>query len=143
MTVKIERKWKKKGYTIGVVSINGKEFCHSLEPEDRGFTNTMSAMSIQNAKHWGQTAIPTGKYEVQYKWSPKYAKLMPKVMNVPGFDGILFHSGNTAADTRGCILLGKNTQKAMVTNSRYYTRIFRDLVADCDKRGEKVELEIG
>ena len=57
-------------------------------------------------KVWGDTAIPAGKYPVAVRFSNRFQKELPGVQNVPGFEGILIHSGNTKADTHGCILLG-------------------------------------
>jgi hypothetical protein len=78
----------------------------------------MSVGEIANIKIKGATAIPTGAYKVQRTYSPKYKRLMPQVMNVKGYAGIRIHSGNTAADTEGCILLGDNTAVGRLTNSR-------------------------
>ncbi|MBR2016478.1 MAG: hypothetical protein IKA00_04145, partial [Prevotella sp.] len=79
-------------------------------------------------KKKGATAIPVGTYRVtlavksprfsqvaQYKFCNGY---LPRLVNVPAYDGVLIHIGNTAKDTEGCILVGRNTIKGMVTNSR-------------------------
>ena len=76
-------------------------------------------------KRYGETAIPYGTYKVEITYSPKYKKLMPEVKNVKGFSGIRIHSGNTAKDTLGCLIIGRNTQVGMVTESRKtYNKLF-------------------
>lgn len=118
MQVTLWRKYRKPGYTIGRLYIDGVFFCNTLEDTDRGLAQYMSVGEIANIKIKGATAIPTGAYKVQRTYSPKYKRLMPQVMNVKGFAGIRIHSGNTAADTEGCILLGDNTAVGRLTNSR-------------------------
>ena len=146
MHILIERTHKGKGFTLGVMKVNSKKFCATLEPEEhQGLTNTMSPISIQNIKHIGKTAIPTGGgYEIRHKWNPQLACFMPKVINVPGFSGIYFLEGTEPKHTTGSILLGRCDEDGVprLTNSKLYVDIFRDLVADADKIGEKVELEI-
>ncbi len=53
----------------------------------------------------GQTAIPAGKYELELSFSPHFNKTLPHIKDVPGFDGIRLHGGNTAVDTEGCVLV--------------------------------------
>lgn len=118
MQVTLWRKYRKPGYTIGRLYIDGVFFCNTLEDTDRGLAQYMSVGEIANIKIKGATAIPSGAYKVQRTYSPKYKRLMPQVMNVKGFVGIRIHSGNTAADTEGCILLGDNTAVGRLTNSR-------------------------
>jgi len=118
MQVTLWRKYRKPGYTIGRLYIDGVFFCNTLEDTDRGLAQYMSVGEIANIKIKGATAIPTGAYKVQRTYSPKYKRLMPQVMNVKGYAGIRIHSGNTAADTDGCILLGDNTAVGRLTNSR-------------------------
>lgn len=118
MQVTLWRKYRKPGYTIGRLYIDGVFFCNTLEDTDRGLAQYMSVGEIANTKIKGATAIPSGVYKVQRTYSPKYKRLMPQVMNVKGYAGIRIHSGNTAADTEGCILLGDNTAVGRLTNSR-------------------------
>lgn len=128
MEAVLERKWPKSEYTIGVFSVDGKKLCNSLEDCDRGLQQWMSVAEIENAKVYGETAIPRGKYKVTMDYSPKYKRMMPHVMNVKGFSGIRIHSGNTAADSLGCIILGINSKKGMVTESRKCCKEFERLL---------------
>lgn len=91
----------------------------------------------------GQTAIPAGLYDVTIDFSPHFQKHMPHVLNVPGFDGIRIHAGNTAKDTEGCILVGESWDgKSMILRSRdAYERLFARIKAAID-RGERVQVDI-
>lgn len=60
----------------------------------------------QGPKVYGQTAIPAGRYEIRMVRSPRFARDLPRLLNVPGFEGILIHAGNTRQDTEGCLLPG-------------------------------------
>lgn len=82
--------------TIGELWIDCGFFCYTLEDMVRPDV----------VKIWGQTAIPHGRYEVIINFSNRFNRQMPRLLDVPGFDGILIHSGNSAANTEGCILVG-------------------------------------
>lgn len=116
--IKVERLWKKPGYTIGRVYLDGVFLCNSLEDTDRGLTTQMSEQQIAGIKIMARTAIPAGTYTVKMTRSPRFKRVMPEVLFVPGFTGVRIHSGNTADDTEGCILLGDNTAVGRLTNSR-------------------------
>lgn len=92
--------------TIGELSCNGVFLCYILEDKDRGIRNTDSLASILNKKTFGKTAIPSGRYEITTTYSTRFKKDLPLLLNVPGFAGIRIHTGNTAADTEGCLLPG-------------------------------------
>lgn len=142
MRIDLHRKWLKKGYSIGVVSVNGKRICESLEDEDRGLTSTMSVDEILRRKKKGQTAIPTGRYRVLWTYSPRFKKMMPLVDGVPGYAGIRIHAGNKAKDTEGCLLLGRNTEVGAVTNSRYWTGKVCAMIEKACKDKEEVTINI-
>ena len=125
----LDRKYKNETYTIGNLYVDGEWFCNSLEDKDRGLSQTMPLEEIKETKVYGETAIPTGRYEVRMDIvSPKYNGVkwykdnfggrMPRLENVKGFAGILIHSGNTALDSAGCILVGLNKAKGKLVESR-------------------------
>ena len=125
MTLKLVRKYRKETYTIGKLYVDGVYFCDTIEDKDRGLDDAMGLAEIMIKKRYGETAIPYGTYKVEITYSPKYKRLMPEIKNVKGFSGIRIHSGNTAKDTLGCLIIGKNTQVGMVTESRKtYNKLF-------------------
>lgn len=153
MKILVDRKWKKDTYTIGNLYVNGKLFCNTLEDRDRGLKQTDSLSYIRSKKVYGETAIPTGKYKITLDVvSPKYAAIkwyanlckgkMPRILNVPGFDGILMHPGNTPLDTYGCILVGKNTIKGQLTQSKdTFAKLYKEM-QNAVKKGETIEIEV-
>ena len=149
MEWRIDRAWKKKGYTISRVYLDGvrfgdgKRYCNVLEDEDRGLTSDMTVDEILAKKKYGETAIPTGTYKVIISWSPRFKKDLPILIAVKGFTGIRIHSGNTAKDSSGCLLVGENTQVGMITNSRYWSLMIKGIVKAAIDRGEDVFIKIG
>jgi hypothetical protein len=125
MNLKLVRKYRKETYTIGKLYVDGVYFCDTIEDKDRGLDDAMGLAEIMIKKRYGETAIPYGTYKVEITYSPKYKRLMPEIKNVKGFSGIRIHSGNTAKDTLGCLIIGRNTQVGMVTESRKtYNKLF-------------------
>ena len=138
MELELKRIAKRDTYTIGHLYIDGKYFCDTIEDKDRGLRQDAPLASNKAKKIKGQTAIPTGRYQVtlgvqspKYRYKKQYAfcnGYLPRLLNVPAFDGILIHIGNTAADSEGCILVGRNTKvgqvlKSTVTFWELYSRL--------------------
>ena len=142
MRILIDRKWKKNNYSIGKLYINGHYFCDTLEDKDRGLKQSMELKELKKLKIAKETAIPTGSYVLIISYSKKFKRDLIAVLNVPAYSGIRFHSGNTAKDTEGCILVGKNTEVGKVLNSRYYYENLHMMVKDALEKGEKVTLDI-
>ena len=138
MEILVKRIAKKETYTIGKMYIDGKYFCDTLEDKDRGLSQSMTEEEIRKRKGDGLTARPTGAYEVRVNYSERFGKLMPLLLDVKGYAGVRIHSGNTPSDTLGCILVGRNTAKGMVTESRKtFLRLMETL-----KRNNEVVLRI-
>ena len=142
MQIVLKRISKKPDYTIGKVYINNEYFCDSIEDKDRGLTDNMSELQVQAIKVMHKTAIPTGTYKVTYTYSNKYKKMMPLVNDVKGFTGIRIHSGNTADDSSGCIILGQNKVVGKVINSKITIDKFITILKKALDKKEKVELMI-
>lgn len=140
MKIEIHRKYRKNGYTIGLLYVNGAFICNTLEDTDRGLTSSMTADEIVQIKIKGKTAIPTGSYPVIMSYSPRFKKQMPLICGVKGFEGIRIHSGNSAEDTEGCILCGMNTEVGRITNSRYWTDKVYEFIRGGLKQGVKIDI---
>ena len=91
-------------------------FCDTLEPPRRNLLN--GGKWDKRLKVKGMTAIPEGRYLMRFTYSPKFGKRLFQLMDVPLFDGIRIHSGNSVKDTQGCILVGNNTKVGRLENSR-------------------------
>ena len=134
MELKVERKWPKDTYTVGRLYVDGKMFCNTLEDRVRDL-NT-------EEKIYGETAIPAGRYRVIFNWSPKFGRNLPRLLNVPHFEGILIHPGNTAADSAGCILVGKNSAVGRLSESRDTSDRLNVLIEDAQRRGEDIFITV-
>ena len=144
MEIYIDRKWKKDGYTISRVYINGEYYgCNALEDTDRGLTSLMSVAEIGKKKVYGKTAIPSGTYNVIYTYSTRFKKYLPLLENVKGFTGVRCHSGNSAKDTEGCIMFGKNDKVGWISNSKLWTDKIIAKMQEAWIRKEKVTIKIG
>lgn len=152
MNILIDRKWKKKDYTIGIMYVNGERFCETLEDTDRGLSDTMTESQIKYKKKYGETAIPTGLYKIRMSFSPKFSSkawgkkyngMVPEILNVKGFTGVRLHPGNSAGDTLGCILPGKNSVVGKVMQStEYYYKLLDKHILPAIKRNETIYLSI-
>lgn len=111
MKLTVKRIYKGNNYTIGHLYIDDVYFSDVLEDKVR-------ELNKLEDKVYGKTAIPEGVYQVKLTFSPKFKKILPEILNVPFFSGIRIHSGNTADDSEGCLLVGENKVKGKVINSK-------------------------
>lgn len=143
MRILLQRHALKAGYTIGRMEINGRYFCDTLEDTDRGLRESMTEDEITALKVKGATAIPTGTYRIDMQTrSPRFGRVLPRLVSVKGYAGVLIHSGNTAADTEGCILVGENRERGKVLNSRATLEHLLVFLRSAQAEGEEIELTI-
>jgi hypothetical protein len=122
MELSLKRAHGTKDYTHGNLYIDGQFFCHTLEDQER------------DIKIAGVTAIPLGKYRCIINFSPRYKRMMILLINVPDFEGVRIHSGNTADNTEGCILVGRFVRAGFIGSSRdTYSLLHKKVAAAIDK----------
>lgn len=129
MNIRVLRKIFTEESTVGELSVDGTFQCFTLEDK------------VRSVKIHGKTAIPAGIYEVTITFSDKFRKPLPLLLNVPNFAGIRIHSGNKAADTEGCILVGTTKATDSVGNSRVAFKALFDKIETAVKK-EKVFIEV-
>ena len=153
MELLVKRVARRDEYTIGRLYINGVKFSETLEDCDRGLTQDMPLEEIKAKKVYGKTAIPTGTYEIDMNtispkfqarsWAKPYGGKIPRLLNVPGYEGILIHPFNSAAESLGCIGVGKNSIKGMITeSSRTFMSLMSKYLLPAKVRGEKITISI-
>ena len=147
MELILKRIAKRKTYTIGRLYIRqqvmdeylpgyeDRYFCDTLEPTWRDYTN--GAYKVK-----GRSAIPEGRYAVVISYSPKFEAWLPILLGVPKFEGIRIHAGNTAKDTEGCILVGKNNLVGQVVDSRIWLHRLKQKIVEAKGRGEPVWITV-
>ena len=107
--------------TIGLVQAEGKFFGYCLED------------AVRPTKIKGSTAIPAGKYEVVVTMSNRFKREMPLLVNVPNYEGIRIHGGNTHLDTDGCLLIARNRLGDKMVQGTLETTITDKIKADTAK----------
>jgi len=129
-------------YTIGKLHVDGVYFSDTLEDPVRDHNKDGDLDDHGEGKVYGETAVPYGRYKVILNLSPRFKRILPRLMNVKHFDGILIHPGNTAKDTHGCILVGVNNQVGRVNESKAtFDRLFK-VLSDADADGKEIFIEI-
>ena len=151
MELKLNRSAKRDSYTIGRLFVDGVLFSDTLEDRDRGLSDSMSAEQVKRVKVYGQTAIPTGRYEVVLSvsakfagrvWARRFGGRVPEIKAVKGFSGIRIHPLNTAADSLGCIGVGHNSAKGVITQSTQFFYALMDKLLAAEARGERIFITI-
>lgn len=145
MKLKLNRKFKGEKYTIGDLYIDNVLYSNVLEDTVRvlkDLNKDGDFDDVNEGKVYGKTAIPAGTYKVIITYSNRFKRDLPLLVGVPGFDGIRIHSGNTDEDTHGCLLIGKNTEKGKVTESKVYTENLITKIKTALDKKETVTIEI-
>ena len=141
MKLRLERKYFRDTYTIGNLYIDGSFFSNTLEDKNRD-VNKNGKFDNSEAKVYAETCIPFGTYKVIVTMSPKFKRELPRLLNVPSFEGILIHRGNTAKDSAGCILVGENKAVGKVLNSTPYEVKLVKLMKEAIAKGEEITIDI-
>jgi hypothetical protein len=128
--------------TIGTLTIDGKFECYILEDKDRGINNTLTLEQILRVKVYGKTAIPYGRYEVDWTMSARFKKMMPILLNVIGWSGIRIHKGNTEVDSLGCLLCGTRKLSNRITESTIATNKLYAKIESAKKQGQRIFITI-
>lgn len=134
MKLRLKRIACRDGYTIGRLYVDGEYWCDTLEDRVRDLS--------RESKVAGATAIPRGTYDVVVNISPKFKRLLPRLLRVPHFEGVLIHRGNTAADTAGCILVGENRAVGKVLNSTYWEKRITEHLLETQNKGEDIKITV-
>ena len=141
MKLTVERRYRKPDYTIGILKIDGSYFCEILED------------AVRPEKIYGKTAIPAGKYIIDMdtvsarfknrKWAKPYDGKLPRLLNVPGYSGVLIHPGNRPEDTDGCLLPGNNRAKGMVLDSQVrFHQLMKEYLIPAHNAGDEISIEL-
>ena len=138
---------------LGRLSLDGLLLCDTLEPPSHGLTSATDPKTIRDIKRLGRSAIPAGVYRLVLGYSPRFSPrpfykscgggLVPRLLNVSGFEGVLIHCGNTVVDTCGCILVGRRADSStLVQSQKTYGLLMRQYWLPASKRDEPMFIEI-
>jgi hypothetical protein len=152
MELLLERKYCKEKYTVGRLFIDGVFFSNTLEDKVRDL-NKNGKFDNGEYKVYAETAIPYGEYEITLDViSPKFSKYqfynevcngkLPRLLNVPNFEGVLIHCGSNANNSAGCILVGNNTIKGGLTNSKETFKKLYSMLDNANKNKERIVIKI-
>lgn len=149
MELVLNRILKTNDYTIGELSVNGKYLCDTIEdtvrPLPESCPNTPKDIACKcKEKVYGKTAVPAGTYKVKLGYSNRFRRILPQVLDVPHFLGILIHSLNQSSETEGCIGVGEWDGKTedWISNSRKNFNKLFDMLKQADKNGEDITITI-
>jgi hypothetical protein len=135
MNIVLKREIFKDNLTHGILFVNDKFECYTLEDTDRNLEN--GGVKVQN-----KTAIPKGTYKVTIDFSNRFQKRMMLLLKVPQFTGIRIHAGNVETETEGCVLLGQTRNKDSIGNSRLAVDKLFNQVELAINNKEQVEIKI-
>lgn len=123
LDMKLVRTEFKDAQTVGKLYLNGVYFCDTLEDKNRDL-NKNGIFDGSEKKVYSETCIPFGQYKVIINQSQRFKRLMPRLLNVPHFDGILIHNGVTEKNSAGCILVGSYDGQKLVRSKEIFNKLF-------------------
>lgn len=149
MEILVDRRYKKKGYTIGILYVNGEYECDTLEDEVR-------VLNKESDKIYGKTAIPYGRYLIEMDTiSPKFSKYefyskvcngrLPRLQDVPFFNGILIHVADGAKGAellQGCIGVGRNLIRGGLLKGKETFSMLYNKMLEAHLKGEEIWIEL-
>jgi hypothetical protein len=141
MKLELKRIALKPNYTIGKLFINGTYYCDTIEDKVIDL-NKNGKFDDGLSKVMHQTAIPYGTFKVVVNYSPKFKRELPRLLDVPYFEGILIHNGNDQNSSSGCIIVGENKTVGKVTNSTFYMNNLTARIKDAQNKGEAITITI-
>lgn len=141
MKLELKRIALKPNYTIGKLFINGTYYCDTIEDKVIDL-NKNGKFDDGLSKVMHQTAIPYGTFKVVVNYSPKFKRELPRLLDVPYFEGILIHNGNDQNSSSGCIIVGENKTVGKVTNSTFYMNNLTARIKDAQNKGETTTITI-
>lgn len=128
--------------TLGELYLDGNKLMDTLEDTDRGLSSDMPLQSIQDKKIYGNTAIPTGRYKIamgivspKFKdraWAKPWEGKLPRLLDVPGYEGVLIHVGNSSEDTLGCILVGQKYDGGLINSTVNFNKLMK-ILTECNE----------
>lgn len=126
------------GATLGELLVNVRFECFTLEDVMR----EIPGKPVSQWKVPGKTAIPAGKYTIEITFSQRFQTRLPILVDVPGFEGIRIHNGNSAEDTEGCILVGQSRNGNTIGRSRAALAALFSQIDKALSQNEPVFIEI-
>lgn len=122
-------------HNFGKLFVDGKFLGETLEDPDR-------RLEDGGTKIDGDTAIPRGRYKITVTFSQRFQRPMPLLHDVPGFDGIRVHGGNSEADTHGCPLLGQRRTATGIAECSGVNDRLMNLLEAAEDRNEEVWIDV-
>lgn len=138
MNIVVERLQRDHDVTIGSMTVDGEWQCWTLEDPVR----EVPGQPVSAWKVPGETAIPAGGYRIELTMSARFKRLLPLLIDVPGYSGVRIHAGNTAANTEGCILVGEERFPKSLARSQLALAPLMSKIAEARRKGEPVWLAI-